>query len=78
MAQFVDAYNKTTGEKVRVPAHFFDVPSLCRNLRKTPKAKAAERSTSSTTPRKRTTRKTTAAKTAAATPQAPATGDEKE
>lgn len=32
-AKFVYAYDKTTGQKVRVPEHFFDI---FPNLRKTP------------------------------------------
>ena len=43
MAEFVDAYDKRTGEKARVPAHFFDVPSLSRHLSKTPRQSAADK-----------------------------------
>ena len=42
MAEFVDAYSKSTGRKHRVPAHFFDIQSLSRNLSKTPTQKARE------------------------------------
>lgn len=38
-AQFVDAYDKTTGQKVRVPEHFFDI---FPNLHKTPVQKAKD------------------------------------
>lgn len=42
MAEFVDAHSKATGEKVRVPAHFFDVPSLSKGLSSTPRQKKAD------------------------------------
>lgn len=38
-AKFVYAYDKTTGQKVRVPEHFFDI---FPNLRKTPAQKAKD------------------------------------
>lgn len=38
-AKFVDAYDKTTGQKVRVPEHFVDI---FPNLRKTPVQKAKD------------------------------------
>lgn len=44
MGDFVNAYDKRTGEKVTVPAHWFDFPGLCRNLSKTPRQKAEEKS----------------------------------
>lgn len=44
MGEFVNAYDKTTGEKVQVPEHWFDFPDLCRNLSKTPRQKAEEES----------------------------------
>lgn len=43
MAKFVDAYSKATGRKHRVPAHFFDNPSLSKGLAKTPRIKAREK-----------------------------------
>ncbi|WP_203230201.1 hypothetical protein [Segeticoccus rhizosphaerae] len=78
---FVTAYEKSTGRKVKVPAHFFDVPSLSRGLSKTPRQKAKEpaaKKAARKTPRKRAAKKTAAAPPAPTTTQAPATGDEKE
>jgi len=42
MSNFITAYSKRTGKKVRVPAHFFDVPSLSRDLSKTPRQNKAD------------------------------------
>ena len=42
----VDVYRKDTGEKVRVPARWLDHPKLGEPFAKTPRQKAAERSSS--------------------------------
>lgn len=42
MGDFIDVYNKATGKKHRVPAHFMDNPRLAAPFRKTPKQTAAE------------------------------------
>lgn len=41
-SRFVDAFVKRTGEKVRVPSHFFDFPRLSHGLSKTPRQRATE------------------------------------
>jgi hypothetical protein len=43
MADLVNAYRKDTGEKVRVPARWFDHPRLGEPFAKTPRQRAAER-----------------------------------
>lgn len=35
--RFVDAYDKKTGDRCRVPAHWLDHPTLGKPFRKTPK-----------------------------------------
>lgn len=49
-AKFVNVYSSTTGEKVRVPAHWMEHPKLSRGLRKTPLQKAAEKRTAEKRP----------------------------
>lgn len=41
-AKFTNAYNSTTGEKVRIPAAWLDHPKLSKGFRKTPLQKAAD------------------------------------
>lgn len=38
----IDAYRKDTGEKVRVPEHWIDHPTLGKPFRKTPQQKARD------------------------------------
>lgn len=38
----IDAYRKDTGAKVRVPAHWFDHPTLGKPFSKTPTQRARE------------------------------------
>lgn len=45
----IDAYRRDTGEKVRVPAHWFDHPKLGEPFSKTPRQKAREKSNTPTT-----------------------------
>ena len=39
---FVNAFSATTGAKMRVPAAWFNHPTLAKGIRKTPLQKAAE------------------------------------
>lgn len=50
MRGFVNAYRKDTGEKVRIPAHWFDIPRLAKPFQKTPRQKAAEHKSYTETP----------------------------
>jgi len=43
----IEAYRVDTGEKVRIPAHWIDHPTLGKPFRKTPKQKASERANDS-------------------------------
>lgn len=46
--KFATAYRKDTGEQVRIPAHWFDHPTLGKSFRKTkPEPKASTSTTSS-------------------------------
>lgn len=40
--RFVNAYDKDTGLKHRIPAHWLDHPTISRNWRKTPKQRATD------------------------------------
>lgn len=42
MAKIIDAYRKDTGQKVRIPSHWFDHPTLGKPFRKTPIQRARE------------------------------------
>lgn len=44
-----DAYRKDTGEKVRIPEHWFDHPTLGKPFSKTPSQKARDSKTPTTT-----------------------------
>jgi len=79
MAQFVDAYDKTTGEKSLVPAHFFDFPTLSRNLSKTPRQnKADERKPRPKPKASEPVAFSDSAPVETSTPTTPATGDQDE
>ena len=47
----IKVYRKDTGEKVRVPAHWMDHPSLSKPFRKTPMQRARDEAQQTSTPR---------------------------
>lgn len=47
-ARFVEAYDKDTGLKHRIPAHWLDHPTLGAQWRKTPKTRARDGSNTDT------------------------------
>lgn len=48
MGKFINVYDRKSGNKHRVPAHWMDHPTLSKPFRKTPKQRASE--TESATP----------------------------
>lgn len=44
----IDAYRRDTGEKVRIPAHWLDHPTLREPFAKTPSQKARDSKTTTT------------------------------
>ena len=47
--KFIDAYDKTTKAKVRIPAHWLDVPSIAKNFSQTSRQKGASKETPANT-----------------------------
>ena len=40
---FIDAYDKATGKKRRIPAHWLDVPSIAKNFSQSSRQKGASK-----------------------------------